>query len=303
MKKIISVISAAALAAGMTTAFTVSAEDKISDYNPSFYFKAEEGKGIEVLTYGAAFVNTKKASADGAVVPCSLYIKDDQKLAGSIVAKWQCERKGLTLKGLDNPIKKYGKTPYADFNESPDDILSKEFTDMNMLSILYSTYTSADPMKLTGESTEEYPLACFEAALAKDAEFGSYDINIINKGEFTSSVSPRYKDPSIIGSVDMSEKSKTLRINVSDRMLGDINNDGYIDAVDASSILKEYAKISAKQDTSMSKEQAAAADVNGDMFIDAVDASRVLGYYAYVSSSKDSEPLSLNQYTIQKASK
>ncbi len=301
MTKIISVISAAVLASGISTALTTGAKEIPADYSPSFYFKAEEGKGTEVLAYGAVFVNTKEASSDGAVIPCSLYIKDDQKLAGSVVAKWQAEKKGIALNNLDNPIKKFGKTPYADFNESPDNILSKEFTDLNMLSVVYSTYTSADPMKLTGETSEAYPLACFDAALAKDAAFGSYDINIINKNEFTSTVSPRYEDASIIGSVDMSKNSKTLRVNVSDRKLGDINNDGFIDAVDASAILREYAKISSKQDSSMKAEQSAAADVNGDLFIDAVDASKVLGFYAHISgsSSKDDDKQTLNQFIIK----
>lgn len=300
MKKIISIISAAVLASGISTALTAGAKEIPTDYSPSFYFKAEDGKGTEVLAYGAVFVNTKEASSDGAVIPCSLYIKDDQKLAGTVIAKWQAEKKGIALKNLDNPIKKFGKTPYEDFNEIPDKILSKEFTDLNMLAVAYSTY-AADPMKLTGETSEAYPLACFDAALAKDAAYGSYDINIINKDEFTSTVSPRYEDASIILKVDMSKNSKTLRVNVSDRKLGDINNDGFIDAVDASAILREYAKISSKQDSSMKAEQSAAADVNGDLFIDAVDASKVLGFYAHISgsSSKDDDKQTLNQFIIK----
>lgn len=294
MKKTLSLISAAVMTAGMAFSAAVNASELPKDYNPSYYFKAEEGTGIEVLKYGNVYVNTTKTSADGAVIPCALYINDSQKLAGAVVAKWECENKSLALKDLATPIKKYGKTPYADFNESEDNILRKEFDTLNILSIVYSTYTSADPMKLSGETSDAYPLACFNAALAKDAAFGSYDINIINKEEFSSTVSPRYEDPSIIGSVDMSKTSKNLRVNVSDRQLGDINNNGFIDAVDASAILKEYAIISAKKESTMSAEQSAAADINGDKIIDAVDASGVLAYYASVSSG--AKDITLNQF-------
>lgn len=297
MKKTLSFVSAAVMAASMAASAAASAAELPADYKPSYYFKADEGTGIEVLKYGTVFVNTKTASADGTVIPCALFVKDDQKLAGAVVAKWQCEDKSLALKDLASPVtvKKYGKTAYADFNESEKSVLSKQFDDLNILSVVYSTYTSADPMKLTGETSDAYPIACFNAKLAKDAAFGSYDINIINKEEFSSTVSPRYVDkPEIIGSVDMSKTSKNLRVNVSDRQLGDVNNNGFIDAVDASAILKEYATLSAKKDSTMTKEQTAASDINGDKIIDAVDASGVLAFYASVSSGK--KDITLNQF-------
>ncbi len=281
----------------MAVSATASAAELPKDYKPSYYFKAEEGTGIEVLKYGTVYVNTKDTSTDSAVIPCAVFIKDEQKLAGAVVAKWECENKSLALKDLTSPItvEQYGKTAYADFNEKEDSVLIKQFDDLNILSVVYSTYTSADPMKLTGETSDAYPIACFNAILAKDAAFGSYDINIINKKDYSSTVSPRYVDnPELIGSVDMSQTSKNLRVNVSDRQLGDVNNNGFIDAVDASAILKEYATLSAKKDSTMTKEQTAAADINGDKIIDAVDASGVLAFYASVSSGK--KDLTLNQF-------
>lgn len=297
MKKTISFILASFITTAMAVSATANAVELPSDYKPSFYFKAEEGTGIEVLKYGTVYVNTNVASKDGTVIPCAIFIKDDQKLAGAVVAKWECENKSLSLKDLASPItvEKYGKTAYADFNESENSVLSKQFDDLNILSVVYSTYTSADPMKLTGATSDAYPIACFNAALAKDATLGSYDINIINREEFSSTVSPRYIDnPEIIGSVDMSKTSKNLRVNVSDRQLGDVNNNGFIDAVDASAILKEYATLSAKKDSTMTKEQTATSDINGDKIIDAVDASGVLAFYASVSSGN--KDLTLNQF-------
>lgn len=62
--------------------------------------------------------------------------------------------------------------------------------------------------------------------------------------------------------------------------LGDVNNDAAIDAVDASSVLSEYALIATKAPTTFTETQSLAADVNKDGNIDAVDASKILSYYA-----------------------
>lgn len=69
--------------------------------------------------------------------------------------------------------------------------------------------------------------------------------------------------------------------------LGDVNNDGRIDAVDASSVLSYYAIISTNKDGSYNNDQMEAADVNHDGQINAVDASCILSYYAYVSTAKE----------------
>ena len=53
--------------------------------------------------------------------------------------------------------------------------------------------------------------------------------------------------------------------------------------MDASQILKEYALLSTGK-SSFSEEQSLASDIDNDGKIDAADASKVLGYYAFLSS-------------------
>ena len=65
---------------------------------------------------------------------------------------------------------------------------------------------------------------------------------------------------------------------------GDVNKNGRTDAVDASSILKTYAALTADPNAPVSPEYKKAADVNFDGKIDAVDASIVMKYYALASS-------------------
>ena len=76
--------------------------------------------------------------------------------------------------------------------------------------------------------------------------------------------------------------------NVSEKLLhvycpksGDVNNDGNINAVDASRVLKAYAMKATGQDMGLTDEHIESADVNGDGKVDAVDASIILSYYAY----------------------
>ena len=76
---------------------------------------------------------------------------------------------------------------------------------------------------------------------------------------------------------------------------GDVNNDDRIDAVDASSVLSYYAKISANQYGGYDEAQKLAADVNHDGLINAVDASNILAYYAYVSTATE-DIISIKEY-------
>ena len=65
---------------------------------------------------------------------------------------------------------------------------------------------------------------------------------------------------------------------------GDVNQDGKIDAKDASSVLMYYSKMSTGDEGDLSESQKKAANVNGDKLIDAKDSSRILIYYAVAST-------------------
>ncbi|MBO4524456.1 MAG: hypothetical protein J5723_07240 [Ruminococcus sp.] len=78
---------------------------------------------------------------------------------------------------------------------------------------------------------------------------------------------------------------------------GDVNNDGEINAVDASMILREYALLSSGKSKSFSAAQKKAADIDGNGITDAVDSSLTLSYYAYVSTlGSENAPESIKEY-------
>ena len=96
---------------------------------------------------------------------------------------------------------------------------------------------------------------------------------------------------------DINETTSTTTSPVTqpDYTLGDVNNDGKINAVDASNVLAYYARISTNQEGGYTEEQKLAADVDHDGRINAVDASNILAYYAYVSTTKET-PMSMEEY-------
>ena len=82
------------------------------------------------------------------------------------------------------------------------------------------------------------------------------------------------------------------RYNALDYSLGDIDNSGKVNAIDASLVLEHYSKVSTGQSTSLDETQKKSADVNKDGRINAVDASQILSYYAYKATANGSaEPI------------
>lgn len=95
------------------------------------------------------------------------------------------------------------------------------------------------------------------------------------------------KTTTVVTTTVTTTTTSTKNVSHVDHKLGDVNNDGQINAVDASSVLSYYAMISTNRDGGYTEEQRLAADVNNDGQINAVDASCILSYYAYVSTTKE----------------
>lgn len=72
---------------------------------------------------------------------------------------------------------------------------------------------------------------------------------------------------------------------------GDINYDGYIDSVDASMVLAEYANTSVGKSGTLTETQKYLADTNRDGEITPEDASKIMSVYAYNSTHEDAYPV------------
>jgi len=85
---------------------------------------------------------------------------------------------------------------------------------------------------------------------------------------------------------DVSPERRYFYIS-SDFSLGDVNDDGKIDATDATLVLVNYSLLSTGEKMQLTESQQKAADVNGDGKIDASDATMILQYYSYLSTGGD----------------
>lgn len=133
----------------------------------------------------------------------------------------------------------------------------------------YMLDASADAM--FGKGSSEYFLK------------GKNDISSDSNKYFFYYVSDSYEDD-IPNHKRASAPIYETKYDPSANVLGDVNGNGVIDAVDASAVLIYYAETSAGKKGSLTNVQQTAADVNKNKKIDAVDASILLGYYAYTSA-------------------
>ncbi|MDE6539201.1 MAG: SH3 domain-containing protein [Ruminococcus sp.] len=81
------------------------------------------------------------------------------------------------------------------------------------------------------------------------------------------------------------ETEKNIVIHYGNSEMGDVNGDGFINAVDASIVSIEYSLLSTEGTGTFNEHQKRSANVNKDGFIDAVDASMISIYYAELSTN------------------
>lgn len=289
MKKFTAAVTALTLSLGSVPALTASA-DGDPNYSPSLYFKAYESDSYQILPNGTVYVLIDKDTNAFKSVNAGVYIKDDMKQAGHIIAKWKCVSDSITLGGLTDPVTVYGKSPYNEFSTSVSINLSSD-AENNSQSVSYALGMNINPFTVSETASDDYPLAVFDAVINPNFAAGMYTIDFMTE-ESSNLCDILYK----YGNMEKVKEffpsgnnAPSLRINVSDRMLGDINNDGAIDPIDATLALREYTLISSNMAGEMSPEEKAAADVDGDGMVSPSDATIILRYYTYVMSNGDKD--------------
>lgn len=83
---------------------------------------------------------------------------------------------------------------------------------------------------------------------------------------------------------NFASECKFITIGESETKKGDINGDGFVDAVDSSQVLMHYADLSTNGNGTISQDKLSVADYNEDGLIDAVDATAILIYYAEMAT-------------------
>ncbi len=285
MKKLSFAVSTVLAASMLAVPFSDAAVDD-SSYQPSLYFKPIETDEAQVLKNGTVYVNSGLFTGENNSFNAEVYIDDEQKSAGHIIVKWKCDSEFIALDNLQDPITLCGNSPYSDFKKS--NIAVTAHPELNKHFVSYSLGMNTEPFKLTSEKSDDYPLAGFSAVVNNDTPAGRYAVEFMS-GESGAQCEILYKygreDGAYKEFLPAGDYAKPMKINVSDRMLGDIDNDGMITGSDATQILVAYTKLSSNGESGFTPEQEIAADIDADGIINGSDATLLLNYYTAISSN------------------
>ncbi len=285
MKKLSFAVSTVLAASMLAVPFSDAAVDD-SSYQPSLYFKPIETDEAQVLKNGTVYVNSGLFTGENNSFNAEVYIDDEQKSAGHIIVKWKCDSEFIALDNLQDPITLCGNSPYSDFKKS--NIAVTAHPELNKHFVSYSLGMNTEPFKLTSENSDDYPLAGFSAVVNNDTPAGRYAVEFMS-GESGAQCEILYKygreDGAYKVFLPAGDYAKPMKINVSDRMLGDIDNDGMITGSDATQILVAYTKLSSNGESGFTPEQEIAADIDADGIINGSDATLLLNYYTAISSN------------------
>lgn len=299
MKKITALLSSLLMVSAIAP-FSVSAADTQS--TARLYFASDKN-----------VISTEEAKA-GIKVPVSVYVDDKSNDIQSLTAKWICSSEYVTLKGITDPTleteaKQYttslGESFTADFTPfcfssivdgklkangsvfvDESELGDNGYTENVVNNRLAITYTqnlmdsAGNEIKKSsylGAKSDEFMLTSFTAEFAPGTPAGYYKIEFIDDAKNVNS--SYFNFYSGDGKTVLSDLVFTVGF-----MRGDVNNDGVVDAIDASMTLAEYASVSVGSGNKFTEIQQLAADVNIDNELNASDASSILAYYAQVST-------------------
>lgn len=310
MKKLVAFCTSVITAISISSAFNVSADE---NYSPTFYFSlnaVEEFEEINYISNNVIQISSDSISDSGAVLNIGVYIDDASKQSCAVSPKWKCADKDyVKLKNLVNPsdpistdaseyITSLGQIfttnlspfPYAKINSDGSlkhdaTVITNSDTDYNTMAI--TAVKSLSPMSVLGAATDEYALTYFDVEFSSNTPDGIYEIYFLTEPEDYSNQqfsTGTFMTNNLPTSYVPNVKSFTVIVGNYDYLLGDVNKDKTINAIDASMILTAYAEESTGNIGFLSDAQSLVADINKDSSINAVDASAVLSYYAYTST-------------------
>lgn len=292
MKKLLSGLSAVILTTAMTSSLITNA-----DYTPTLYFTPRAETDSD-----GTLVISREQLADGLTITTDVFIDDQSKTCWSVDPKWKSPTSFIKLDNVIDPQVPY--IPYA-YAEEKDGELGKirhytacgkdeKLNTMFFTCDLGTTYKDYSPLTPYGENTTDYALTSFDMIFNRDIPYGEYDVYFLTQSE--DYADQRYSTISMRtgeASVTKVPNVKNLHIKITGANKGDVNNDGLIDANDASLILSAYSLSSTGADSGLNDDETFAGDVDSNGIVDSNDASAVLAYYSYSATGGE---MSLEDY-------
>lgn len=294
MKKLVSSALSAAMLASMLP-FTASADDSIPD--KCLYFKPKANSELTIESDGTVVLSRETIKKLGYTMPVDIFFYDKAATCWYVSPKWKCASGFIKIQNVVDPLPIKGeKLAYAyalaDENgniiDSTYSVSGKNDPECNTA---YFTCQSninfaAEALVPYGERTDSYPLTSFDAKINMNIPYGDYSIYFLTQSE-------DYEDQRIsaINSIDVMKERvpevKELKIRVEGANLGDIDNNGTINSIDASRALAAYSSSSTGAGHGLTALEFEAADIDKNGQISSTDASEILGYYSYLATTND----------------
>lgn len=309
MKKIISAAFAAMLSLTSASVLSVNsfADGDDDIYIPRLYMKIADGQDLNLDDDGNIILSRSEIGK-GITVKAEVYIEDTSLTCWSVAPKIKCATKQISMvKGYD-PLPKGGPYlvyAYAETDENGDLIHNNHDTyltiDTSYNVINYTVFRQrtmtgdGSPLTPYGESSDEYPVLTFDMEISPNTPYGEHSVYFLTEPEDEPDQRCTQVAMRINGSTVVTPKTSGFSIKVEGSNLGDINNDGKVDASDASEALVSYARVSTGSDNGLTDLQFEAGDVDFNGKVDASDAASILVYYSYVSTTKE-DILSFSEY-------
>ncbi len=294
-KRLFTSLSTAVLMTAMTSAFTSNA-----DYTPTVYFTPR----AETDSDGTLVISRQQLSG-GLTITTDVFVEDTSKTCWSVDPKWKCPSSFITLDNVIDPQVPY--IPYAYAEEKNGELgrirhytfcgQDKQLNTMFFACDLGTIYEDNSPLTPYGENTNDYALTSFDMVFNPNTPYGEYDVYFLTQPEDYddqrySTVSMRTGD----GSLTVVPNVKNLHIKVTGANKGDVNNDGLIDANDATLVLVAYSLGATGYDTGLNDDELFAADVDSSGIADSAGASIILAYYSHASTGGN---LSIEEFMNQ----
>lgn len=295
MKKLLAKLSAVILITAMTSALTANA-----DYIPTLYFTPHAETDSD-----GTIVISREELANGLTITTDVFIDDQSKTCWSVDPKWKCPTSFIKLDNVIDPQVPY--IPYAYAEEKNGELATlrhytacgkdEKLNTMFFTCDLGTTYKDYSPLTPYGENTTDYALTSFDMIFNRNIPYGEYDVYFLTQAEDYddqrySNVSMRTGEESLTTVPDV----RNLHIKITGANKGDINNNGLIDANDASLALAAYSLSSTGMGHGLSDDEFFAGDIDSNGIVNSDDASNILAYYSYAATGGE---MSITDYINQ----
>ncbi len=310
MKKLISAAFAVMLSLTSASALAMNsfAEGTDDTYIPRLYMKIAEGQDVN-LDENGNIVLSRADIKKGLTVKAEVYIEDTSLTCWSVAPKIKCAEKQISMAKGYNPLPLDGSPylvyAYAEADENGNLICDYNSTYLTIDSVYnVINYTVERQRNITGDgsplvpygpASNSYPLLTFDMEISPNTPYGEHSVYFLTEPEDEPDQRCTSVAMRVNGSTVLTPEVSGFSVKVEGSNLGDINNDGKIDASDSSEALVAYSKVSTGADDGLTDLQFEAGDVDFNGKVDASDASSILVYYSYLSTTTENI-LSFEEY-------